>query len=260
MIYYLKQTTLLIVALICFGNLSAQNTYTRSANSAITMSKISDDGEVQKHTIIRDTVSIKKTITLRDTVYILYPKKFPIALKTNLLYDAVGALNLEVEVPIGKKWSVGAELIHPWWSSSSNNFTDRLRLGHLSVNYWLGDREKLDYLTGWSIGLFGGYGDFDFQFWDMEGTQGEIINTGVSIGYAHSINKKKKNNLHLHYQIGFGYSSIDYREYTKYYNTEFGDVKVFDSPWLEKRITWFGPTQAEVSLVWMLNLGGKEDK
>ncbi len=206
----------------------------------------------QIETPVVDTVYREPHI-IRDSVYLLDKKYTPIALKTNLLYDAVGAINAEIEIPIGKRWSVGAEIIYPWWYGNKSNFTERIRQGHLSVTYWLGDRDKLDYLEGWNIGLFGGYGDYDIQLWDMEGVQGDLINTGINVGYAHNINKR--GNLHLHYQIGFGYARSDYREYTKYWDTKYGDVKVFDYPWEVKRKTWIGPTQAEVSLVWMINLG-----
>ena len=204
-------------------------------------------------TIRLEPYHIQDTVVLRDSVYLLEKKYTPIAIKTNLLYDVVGAINLEVEIPIGKRWSVGAEVIYPWWYGNKANLTERIRQGHLSVTYWLGDREKWDYLTGWNIGVFGGYGDYDMQIFNGEGVQGDLTNTGVNFGYAHNINKK--GNLHLHYQLGFGYARSDYREYTKYWDTKYGDVKVFDYPWEVKRKTWIGPTQAEISLVWMINLG-----
>ena len=49
------------------------------------------------------------------------------AIKTNLLYDALSAVNLEIEVPVGKRWSVAAEGIFPWWKAS--RVTGR-------CNYW----------------------------------------------------------------------------------------------------------------------------
>ncbi len=215
-----------------------------------------------KNTIITDTVRIKPEVLPVDTAKVVAPPVIaepesnyrPIALKTNLLYDALLTVNAEVEIPIGKRWSVGAEYIFPWWSSNKNNYTQRIQVGHLSATYWLGDRESRDYLTGWNVGLFGGYGDYDIQLWDSRGQQATVINTGLSIGYAHAIAK----NLHLHYQLGFGYAQMDFRAYHKMWDTRYGDVKVFDYPWETKRRTWIGPTQAEISLVWMLNLGKKK--
>lgn len=70
------------------------------------------------------------------------------AIKTNLLYDALSAVNLEIEVPVGKRWSVAAEGIFPWWKASRADWTMQLLAGHATVKYWLGDRDARDVLTG----------------------------------------------------------------------------------------------------------------
>lgn len=41
---------------------------------------------------------------------------YTVAVKTNLLYDAVTALNAEVEFPVGKNFSVMVEDVFPWWN------------------------------------------------------------------------------------------------------------------------------------------------
>ena len=79
-------------------------------------------------------------------------------MKTNLLYDVLSAVNLEIEIPIGKQWSVAAEGIFPWWKASRADWTMQLLSGHASVKYWLGDRDAKEVLTGWNIGLYGGVG------------------------------------------------------------------------------------------------------
>ena len=42
-----------------------------------------------------------------------------LALKNNLLYDLALAPNIEIEIPVGKRWSVNMEYKSPWWSNSS---------------------------------------------------------------------------------------------------------------------------------------------
>ena len=37
------------------------------------------------------------------------------ALKTNLLFDAALMPNIEIEVPVNKRWSLNGELMFPWW-------------------------------------------------------------------------------------------------------------------------------------------------
>ncbi len=203
----------------------------------------------QKDIITVDTVIIPTVTPQQPLAPQPEAEKWAIALKTNLLYDAVLTPNVELEIPIGRRWSVGVEYIFPWWSNNKSNYTQRIRMGHLSATYWLGDRDKHELLTGWNVGLFGGYGDYDIQLLSPNGEQGTVFNSGVSFGYSHSIAK----NLNLHYQVGLGYAQFSYRTYQKMWDTKYGDIKVFDYPWETKRRDWFGPTQLEVSLVWVLN-------
>ncbi|MFR5958536.1 MAG: DUF3575 domain-containing protein [Bacteroides stercoris] len=37
------------------------------------------------------------------------------ALKTNLLFDVALIPNFEIEIPIGRHWSVNGEYMFPWW-------------------------------------------------------------------------------------------------------------------------------------------------
>ncbi|MEG1864337.1 MAG: DUF3575 domain-containing protein [Alistipes sp.] len=180
---------------------------------------------------------------------IAYERRPLFALKTNLLFDAATALNIEVEVPIGKRWSVSGEWMFPWWQSASSNWTMQLMTGQLAVKYWLGDRDRRATLCGWSLGLYGGAGKYDFQFFDKDGVQGEFFNGGLQCGFAHSIGRSWR----LEYLVGIGYLQSDYKQYDKVLDTKYGDIKVFRSPWETKRQKWFGPTSAKISLVWLLH-------
>lgn len=173
------------------------------------------------------------------------------AVKTNLLLDAVSALNVEVEVPISKRWSVLGEWIFPWWTfdndkSDSRRHRFQLLNFNLEGRYWLGNRDTHAPLTGYFGGLYAGAGLFDFE-WDRKGYQGEFfIAAGLSGGYAHSIAK----NLRLEYSLGIGYMKIRYNSYESIYKN--------DQRWhaMRKesgRQSWFGPTRAKVSLVWMIH-------
>ena len=171
------------------------------------------------------------------------------AIKTNLLYDALSAVNLEIEVPVGKRWSVAAEGIFPWWKASRADWTMQLLAGHATVKYWLGDRDARDVLTGWNIGLYGGAGKYDLQFFDIDGEQGDFFDAGIQGAYAHKIGKC----FRMEYSLGVGYLQRDSKKYDKANDTMHGDIKVFRYPWEVKRRQWFGPTSAKISLVWLLN-------
>ncbi len=173
------------------------------------------------------------------------------ALKTNLLFDAVTALNVEAEVPIGDKWSVAGEWIFPWWVTKNNGNALEVLSGQLEGRYWLGDRTNKPQLTGWFAGLYAGGGLYDLQY-KNNGYQGEFyIAAGASAGYAHTINKR--GNLRMEYSLGLGYLSTEYRYYEGRQDNQF---LVWQH---DGKYTWLGPTRAKVSLVWFIDWkrGGK---
>lgn len=182
------------------------------------------------------------------------PPKLQFALKTNLLYDAATVLNIEVEIPVNRRWSLSGEWIFPWWTSCkdntvANNRRNTLQLlqGNVEGRYWLGDRLNQAMMTGWFGGVYGGVGVYDLER-NAEGCQGEFYIVGLSGGYAHTINKG--GDLRMEYSLGIGYMQSDYQSYREHFG--------IDNKWHAIRqrsgqYGWFGPTKAKVSLVWMLN-------
>ena len=170
------------------------------------------------------------------------------AVKTNLLFDAALMPNIEVEVPIGKRWSLNGEYMFPWWLINDDRYCLQILMGGLEVRYRPGKRSGRDVLTGHFIGLYAGGGKYDLQ-WDKNGYQGEFfIAAGVSYGYAHSIAR----NLRLEYNIGIGMLRTDYRHYHSRDNHR-------TLLWQENgEYTWLGPTKLKISLVWLIT--GKNKK
>lgn len=180
------------------------------------------------------------------------PRKPLFALKTNLLFDAATMLNLELEVPIGQRWSIAGEVIVPWWLWEQKQHCIQLMSGNIEGKYWFGNRQNRTQLTGWFAGLYVGGGYYDLE-WNRTGYQGEFfIALGVSGGYAHTINRR--GNLRMEYTLGIGYMQTGYRQY---------EAKIgIDNAWhLYRRESgtykWFGPTRLKISLVWMLDCKGK---
>ena len=170
------------------------------------------------------------------------------AVKTNLLFDAALMPNIEVEVPIGKRWSLNGEYMFPWWLINDDRYCLQVLMGGLEVRYRPGRRSGRDVLTGHFLGLYAGGGKYDLQ-WDKNGYQGEFfIAAGVSYGYAHSIAR----NLRLEYNIGIGILRTDYRHYHSRDNHR-------TLLWQENgEYTWLGPTKLKISLVWLIT--GKNKK
>ena len=65
-----------------------------------------------------------------------------LAVKNNLLYDLALAPNIEVEIPIGKRWSLNTEYKCPWWLNSKHDFCYQLLSGGMEGRCWLGNRQS----------------------------------------------------------------------------------------------------------------------
>jgi Protein of unknown function (DUF3575). len=177
-----------------------------------------------------------------------WKKKSLFAIKTNLLLDAVSALNVEVEIPLGIRWSVAAEYIFPWWLWEKKQIAFELFNLNIEGRLWLDYRAYEEKLIGWYMGAYAGGGYFDFE-WKDKGYQGEFfIATGLSAGYAHPIGKR--GNWRMEYGLGVGILHTNYREYVPKFGSdgEWHLIRKNDG----QRI-WLGPTKAKVSLVWMIN-------
>ena len=163
-----------------------------------------------------------------------------LAVKNNLLYDLALAPNLEVEIPVGKRWSLNAEYKCPWWLNSKHNFCYQLLSGGVEGRCWLGNRQKRNRLTGHFVGLYAEGGIYDFQL-QGDGYQGKYYGAaGVTYGYARQLA------LHfsLEFSLGIGYLTTEYKKYTPYE----GDIIWTNSG----RYNFIGPTKAKISLVWLI--------
>ena len=67
------------------------------------------------------------------------PEKYyrPIAFKTNLLFDALTALNVELEVPVSKRVSITGEYTFPWWLMKSKQNCLEVIYGNVEDRYWI---------------------------------------------------------------------------------------------------------------------------
>ena len=186
-----------------------------------------------------------------DTIFVdnfNHLKKPILAIKTNLLFDVATALNLEMEIPLGKRWSILGEYVFPWWLIEEKQYALQVVNANLETRIWLGDRSERPRLTGWFTGLYAGGGYYDIE-WGKKGVQGETyLSTGITGGYAHTLGKK--GNLRMEYAMGAGYFSTKYRQYEPVFGGE--------EQWhlLRQRsgnYTWMGPTRFKISLVWLIH-------
>lgn len=168
-------------------------------------------------------------------------KETILALKNNLLYDLALAPNIEIELPIGKKWSLNAEYKCPWWLNSGRSFCYQLLSGGIEARYWLGNRQTRNRLTGHFLGVYAEGGRYDFQFGREEGYQGKYYGAaGLAYGYSRQLAR----HLAIEFSLGMGYLTTEYRKYSLYE----GDLIWRTS----NKYNFFGPTKAKISLVWLI--------
>ncbi len=183
-------------------------------------------------------------------------KYYSFALKSNLLYDAVTALNFAAEFPVGKRFSVQYEHIFPWWTAGPNG--NKYSMQVLSVGgearWWFSKRERKenveipeiavrrDLLLGHYLGLYADAGKFDVQAGRKFGCyQTYFKSAGLSYGYSLPVGKR----VNFEFSLSVGYALIDYQHYIP---SDDWSVLLRDN---DKAGTkhYFGPTKATVSLV-----------
>lgn len=184
-------------------------------------------------------------------------KPFYMALKTNMLLDALAIPSISAEFYLGKNWSAVANWMYGWWDNDHRHRYWRAYGGDIAVRRWFGSKAKEKPLTGHHLGLYAGVVTYDFEFggkgW-MGGIPGGTLwdrcNTVAGIEYGYSLPIGRR--LNIDFTIGVGYMGgklVDYVPGNGFYI------------WQKTRhFNWFGPTKAEISLVWLIGRGNYNAK
>ena len=177
------------------------------------------------------------------------PTELCLALKTNGLYDLAAVPNIGLELAIGKHWSVTANWMYAWWSNDISHWYWRIYGGDLGVRYWFASPEANSPLTGHHLGLYGQLFTYDFALNGVGQIGGkpqtglwDNANYAAGLEYGYSLPIAPQ--LNLDFVIGLGYMGGIYHEY-----------KVIDDCYVwqaTKNRNYWGPTKAEISLVWRL--------
>ena len=181
-----------------------------------------------------------------------YDTKTILALKSNLLYDALSWVNYSIEVPFcGDKFSALYYHQFPWWRWGEGN--NKYCIRFLSIGgegrWWFKPqprpatetRRKRDCLVGHFVGAYCESGKYDFERRRDICYQGEFWSVGLSYGYSMPIGRY----LNLEFSVSAGYASIAHRGYTPSsdYNILWRDYEKIG------RWHYLGITKAQVSLV-----------
>lgn len=185
------------------------------------------------------------------------PKPFYMALKTNMLYDVLAVPNIGVEFYLGKDWSISGNWMYGWWKKNSSHRYWRIYGGDIAIRKWFGKEADEKPLTGHHIGIYGQAFTYDFE-WGGKGYMGgepggtlwDRMNWAAGVEYGYSLPIARK--LNLDFTLGVGYWGGKYYKYTP-----------LDGHYVwqaTKNRHWFGPTKAEVSLVWLLGRGNSNNR
>ena len=203
-------------------------------------------------TVVREVLTVRDTLILRDTVCpadeLPAPRPLYLAAKTNLLYDAVLVPNVGLELSLGQGWSVGGNWMYAHWSNDARHRYWQIYGGELEVRRYFGSLAAEKPLQGHHVGLYAQAVTYDFE----TGGKGYLSDFayGVGLEYGYSLPVAKR--LNIDFGIGIGYSGGKYKSY-------YPDAGCY--VYIEtKRRHWFGPTRAEVSLVWLLGRGNVNSK
>lgn len=166
------------------------------------------------------------------------------ALKTNALYDIMLVPNIGIEYAVDEQWSVAANWMYAWWSNSGKDNFWRVYGGDMEVRRWFGKAAEEKPLQGHHVGVYGQLLTYDFEL-GGRGYLGDKWSYAVGVAYGYSMPIARR--LNLDFSLGLGYLSGKYQDYTP--------VEGHYVWQATKNRRWFGPTKAEVSLVWLWGNG-----
>ena len=194
-----------------------------------------------------------------DIVTRMTPSRPWLALKTNMLFDLLLTPNVELELPLGDRWSLMAEDWFPWLlhnkggnlslgryvkpgddmkSSAYELWTVGAELRH----WWPGAcPQARPRLTGHFLGLYYANGRYDLE-WDSKGDQGEFNSVGLTYGHCWPIAR--------HWNLEASISAGALWGPRRHYEGEFDDTHLI---WKYTGHTFYaGPTKLKLSLVWLI--------
>ena len=171
-----------------------------------------------------------------------------IALKTNLLHDAILTPDLGIEISLARKFSLSAEGVWAWWSNNSRHRFWRIYGGWIEGRYWFAPDARQRSLTGHHLGIYGSCHSFDFEF-GHKGWQSDGLMYGIGLSYGYSLRISQRLNLDFSARVGFSSGNI----------TEYEPQRGIYSCTSRYHKRYFGLTGLEITLVWFPGRGSKNN-
>lgn len=173
-------------------------------------------------------------------------KPFTAAVKTNALLDLLAIPNAGLEISLGNRWSVAVNGHYAWWKSDARSWYWRTYGGDIALRRWFGSKTAGRLLTGHHAGIYGQMLTYDFAM-GGRGYLADRWSHGAGLEYGYSLPIRKR--LHVDFTLGVGYLGGEYKEYLPMDGHYVWQVT--------RNRHWFGPSKAEISLVWLLGGGNR---
>lgn len=186
-----------------------------------------------------------------------WKKPFYMALKTNMLYDVLAAPNIGAEFYLGKNLSIVGNWMYGWWKSDKRAFYWRIYGGDVALRWWFGKAAHEKPLTGHHLGIYGSLLTYDFELGGRgymggvpRGAIWDKCNNFFGVEYGYSLPIAERWNID--FNVGVGHQGGVYQVYD-----------AVDGCYIyreTRRRNYWGPTKAEVSLVWLLGRGNENKR
>lgn len=183
------------------------------------------------------------TVTYSDDIVSGHTQKVFMAFRTNMLYDLALTPTIGVDFHLARNWTLGANWSYAWWHKDSWSYYHRVYGGDINLRKYFGASARRRPLSGHHIGIYAQALTYDFEYGSTGFLSEFSYGGGLEYGYSLPVSRT----LNIDFSIGCGYLGGEYKVYDP-----IDDHYV----WRETRQRhWFGPTKAEISLVW--NIGNK---
>lgn len=188
------------------------------------------------------TTAAEPSVTLKPSTP---AKPYCVAVRTNLVYDALLLPTLGVEWRINRHVGIKLDGSLSWWGNEQGK-VQKMWLLNPEVRWYL-LRDKRFYVG--ASGSYSKYNIYEFPLGKMladdTGYQGKLWNAGVTVGYQLHLSRS----FSVDFNLGLGYTRSEYDSFTMV-----DKVRVYKDR--DRTKNFWGPTQAGISLVW--TIGGKE--
>ena len=189
-------------------------------------------------------------------------KPYCFAVRTNVLYDAMLLPTLGVEWRVNRDWSIKLDGSFAHWSGGEGK-VQKVWLPNPEVRRYL-LRNKRSY-----VGVSGGYGEYNIYKYPLGGLfskdtgyQGSLWSAGLTVDYQLCLSRR----FSVDFNLGLGYMRSEYNSFapvmteTLIPGDDFPTVR-YERIFRERSKTknFFGPTQAEINLIWTIG-GNKQNR